>query len=106
FQGMSSVGVAFGPVLGGILTDHVGFRAVFWAYAVISLFTFAMSVRIPETAQKRPSEKRRLLDFGRLSEIAPEFRLTYVVVVINTFVAMMRGALISSLIPLYIGLQL
>ncbi len=36
----------------------------------------------------------------------PYFRTTYVVITFNTFVAMMRGALITSLVPLYVGLQL
>jgi MFS family permease len=41
-----------------------------------------------------------------VSEVEPEYQVTYVVLVFNTFVAMMRGALIMSLIPLYLGLQL
>jgi MFS transporter, DHA1 family, multidrug resistance protein len=105
FHGMSSVGIAVGPVLGGIVTDHVGFRAVFWVYALISLFTLITSLGIRETGT-RPTEKRSWFDIGRLSEIEPYFRVTYVVVVINTFVAFMRGSLIQSLIPLYIGIQL
>jgi MFS transporter, DHA1 family, multidrug resistance protein len=106
FHGMSSVGIAVGPVLGGLITDNVGFRAVFWAYALISLFTLVMSLGIKETAQLRKTEKRSWFDIGKLSDIEPYFRKTYIVVVINTFVAFMRGSLIQSLIPLYIGLQL
>ncbi len=35
FHGMNSVGVALGPVLGGLVTDSFGFRAVFWVYALM-----------------------------------------------------------------------
>ncbi|HZT06366.1 MAG TPA: MFS transporter [Chloroflexota bacterium] len=106
FHGMNSVGIAIGPVLGGIVTDAVGFRAVFWAYALIACFTFAATIHIPETSRARPAGDQRMAAIGRLSEVDPYFRTTYVVLVINTFVAMMRGTLITSLIPLYVGFQL
>src|SRR5438874_3366117 len=106
FHGMNSVGVAIGPVLGGLFTDWFGFRSVFWVYGLMALFTLAVSLRIRETAQARPRSSRSLLNIGRISQVEPYFRTTYVVLTINTFVAMMRGALITSLVPLYVGLQL
>jgi MFS family permease len=93
-------------VIGGVTTDLLGFRAVFWVYALMSLLTLAMSLRIPETAGARSRASRHPLGIGRLSEVDPYFRTTYVVLTFNTFVAMMRGALIISLLPLYVGLQL
>src|SRR4029453_9340945 len=39
FHGMNSVGVALGPVLGGLVTDWFGFRAVFWGYGLMGLIT-------------------------------------------------------------------
>jgi MFS transporter, DHA1 family, multidrug resistance protein len=106
FHGMHSVGTAVGPVMGGVLTDLVSFRAVFWAYALLGLLTLAIAVRVKETAPSQPTARPGLLEIGRVSEVEPRFRTTYVVLIFNTFVAMMRGALIASLIPLYIGLQL
>lgn len=106
FHGMNSVGTAAGPVFGGVVTDLLGFRAVFWVYALMALITLAVSSRVRETAQARPRSSRSLLNIGRLSQVEPYFRTTYVVLTINTFVAMMRGALITSLVPLYVGLQL
>lgn len=106
FHGMNSVGVAVGPVVGGLVTDSLGFRAVFWVYALTSLVTLAVSLFIRETARPSQGPRRGVLDIGRVSEVEPYFRTTYVVIVFNTFVAMMRGALIGSLIPLYIGLHL
>ena len=106
FMGMNSVGTAVGPVLGGLVTDGLGFRAVFWVYGLMALFTLAVSLRIRETGRARPHPPRRILNIGRISEVDPYFRTTYVVLIFNTFVAMMRGALINTLIPLYVGLQL
>ncbi len=106
FMGMSSVGLAGGPVLGGLVTSVFNFRAVFWVYAVMSLVTLLVSLRIRETAQRIERQRAPLLQFGKLSEIEPFFRTTYVVLVINTFVAMMRSLLINSLLPLYVGVQL
>jgi MFS family permease len=106
FFGMHSVGVAVGPVLGGVVTDSFGFRAVFWVFALMNLVILAFSLRIRETARVERTARPGLLNVGRVSEVDPEFRTTYVVLVFNTFVAMMRGALIGSLIPLYLGLQL
>jgi MFS family permease len=106
FMGTHSVGTSIGPVLGGLVTDSLGFRSVFWGYALLSLLTFVVSSRIPETGRARPAARRGFLNLGRISEVEPYFRTTYVVLIFNTFVAMMRGSLITSLIPLYVGLQL
>jgi MFS family permease len=110
FHGMHSVGTAVGPVFGGLITDAVGFRAVFWVYAGLSLITMAVSLNLPETARKSADERRAhsrgFFDVGRVSEVEPYFRTTYVVLVFNTFVAFMRQALITSLIPLFIVFQL
>jgi MFS family permease len=106
FQGMSSVGMAVGPILGGVVTQLFDFRAVFWVYAVMGAITLAVSLRIRETAGPRRPVRRGLLNLGRLSEVEPYFRVTFVVLIFNTFVAMMRGSLVQSLVPLYLGLQL
>ncbi len=106
FMGMHSVGTAVGPVLGGLITDAFGFRAVFWAFGAMSLVPFFVGLALRETGKIRRPTGRGLLNVGRLSEVEPYFRTTYAVLIFNTFVAMMRQSLITSLIPLYIGLQL
>jgi MFS family permease len=106
FMGMHAVGTALGPVFGGLLTDVAGFRAVFAVYALFSLATLAMFVRIRSAGTVHHRAQTRLFDIGRVSEVEPYFRTTYVVLIVNTAVAMMRGALVASLIPLYIGLHL
>jgi MFS family permease len=106
FHGMHSVGTAIGPVFGGVITDAFGFQAVFWVYSLLSLITLWVSIRIRETARPRARERGPLLTIGRLSQVEPYYRTTFVVITFNTFVAMMRGALIASLVPLYVGLEL
>ncbi len=107
FMGTHSVGTAIGPVFGGVIGDLLGFRAVFWAYGLIALGTFLVSASIRETGSvRRQAGPRSLLNIGSVREIEPYFRVTYVVLILNTFVAMMRGALITSMVPLYVGVQL
>jgi MFS family permease len=106
FMGMYSVGTAVGPVFGGLVTDAFGFRAVFWVFGALSLVPLFAALPLRETARARRPTGRGLLHIGRLSEVEPLFRTTYAVLIFNTFVAMMRQSLITSLIPLYIGIQL
>src|SRR5215475_12327506 len=51
FHGMNYIGLALGPLLGGILTENVGFRAVFIVYALCA----ALSVMLGLTAKGLPS---------------------------------------------------
>lgn len=106
FMGMHAVGTALGPVLGGLLTDVAGFRAVFGVYALASIATVGIALRTRDMGRAPHNARAGLLDLGRVSEVEPYFRTTYVVLIFNTSVAMMRGALVASLIPLYLGLQL
>ena len=106
FMGMGSVGMALGPVLGGILTDQVSFRAVFWVYMLMALVTLLVSLGIKETRAPGQRERTPLFNIGRLSEVDPYFRATFVVLTINTFAAMMRSSLLNSMLPLYVGAQL
>lgn len=106
FMGMHAVGTAAGPVVGGLVTDLLGFRAVFGVYALVSLAPVAIFLRARNPGRAHRKARTGLFDIGRVSEVEPYFRTTYVVLIVNTAVAMMRGALVASLIPLYLGLEL
>ena len=106
FHGMNSVGTAVGPLLGGILTDLFGFRAVFWVYGLMAILTLIASLRISESARPRRGTRGQLINFRSFLEIEPIFRATFIVITINTFVAMMRSTLFNSMLPLYVGVQL
>jgi len=44
------VGPAIGPILGGIMTDYIGWKSIFWLLAAISLISFVMIYFfLPET---------------------------------------------------------
>ena len=102
FFGLQSAGQALGPLAGGLLTDHLGFHSVFWASLGIGLLVLAMTARLPETGARRPAADRpRLLDIGRLRDLAPEFRTTYLVLMFATFAAGMRITVVSAILPLH-----
>jgi len=44
------VGPAVGPILGGVMTDYIGWKSIFWLLAIISLISFVMIfIFLPET---------------------------------------------------------
>ena len=58
------VSMAIGPVVGGFLTQHVGWRSVFWINVPIGLVAIALAARfVPESRAERP---RRADPVGQL----------------------------------------
>lgn len=109
FFGTSSVGIAVGPLIGSMVTEAFGFRAVFWIYAALAVFTFLVSLTIKETAKETATYRpvmRALFEIGGLKEIEPHLRATYIVVVFGTFTATMRMTLRQSILPLLMVIQL
>ncbi|MFI5267484.1 MAG: MFS transporter [Chloroflexota bacterium] len=101
FFGLQSAGQALGPLIGGIITDYWGFRGVFWGGLFIGVIVLGMTARLPETRQQHRVARPRLLDFGRLSDLPAEFRMTYVVLIFATFAAGMRNSVVSAILPLH-----
>jgi EmrB/QacA subfamily drug resistance transporter len=49
------VSMAIGPVVGGFLTEHVGWRSIFWINVPIGLAAIALAARfVPESRAERP----------------------------------------------------
>ncbi len=49
------VSMAIGPVVGGLLTEHIGWRSIFWINVPIALAAIALTARfIPESHAERP----------------------------------------------------
>jgi EmrB/QacA subfamily drug resistance transporter len=49
------VSMAIGPVVGGYLTEHVGWRSIFWINVPIGLMAIALAARfVPESRADRP----------------------------------------------------
>jgi MFS family permease len=121
FHGVNNLGLALGPLFGGMLTEAVGFRAVFVAYAICA----ALSVLIGLSVQNSPSshESHSTLDSikgwglsavrSRLRslrdlfhQIQPDLRATYAVLVFATFTSFVHRVTTQSILPLYASSEL
>jgi len=103
FFGLQSAGQTLGPLAGGIITDRWGFRGVFWLGALLGLCVLGMSARLPETRVRHTLPRSPILHFGRLRDLAPPFRLTYLVLIYATFAAGLRNSVVSAILPLHAG---
>jgi MFS family permease len=115
FHGINYLGLAFGPLLGGILTENVGFRAVFIVYALCAALSVVLgfSVESPPSSlspplSDRPKDSKRQTLSERLRslkqlfhQIHPELRPTYVVLVFATFTSIIHRVTTQSMLPLY-----
>jgi MFS family permease len=109
-----------GPLLGGILTENVGFRAVFIVYALCAALSVVLgfSVESPPSSfspplsdlpkdSKRQTLSERLRSLKDLfHQIHPELRPTYIVLVFATFTSIIHRVTTQSMLPLYATSQL
>src|SRR5262245_8765749 len=115
FHGVNYLGLAFGPLIGGFLTEQLGFRAVFIAYGAGA----AVSTLLGCTVESRqhaaaPSAQgtvsgwtaaaiaQRLRGIRELFyQIDPELRATYVVLVLATFTSFAHRVTTQSILPVF-----
>jgi MFS transporter, DHA1 family, multidrug resistance protein len=118
FHGIHSIGLALGPLIGGVLTEAVSFKAAFIAYAACAAVSVPLGL-IVHTA--RPSKSPRLVSQavkGRglapllrrlrglsdlFKQIQPHLRATYAVIVLATMTSFMHRSTMQSMLPLYAG---
>jgi MFS family permease len=116
FHGINYIGLALGPLIGGVLTENFGFRAVFLAYgacaAISVLLGFTVENRLP-AAHPASSDARvkgrgaaamrqRLAGLRALfDQIEPHLRATYAVLVLATLTSFAHRVATQSLIPVY-----
>jgi len=118
FHGIHNVGLALGPLIGGMLTEAVSFKAVFIAYAACAAvsvpFGFvAHAVRPPQAPQvvfeavkgrSRAPLLQRLHGLASLfKQIQSHLRATYAVLVLATLTSVMYRSTMQSMLPLYAG---
>ncbi len=123
FFGFGSLGLALGPLAGGLLTEALSFRAVFVLYVAIAAVLILVAVALPEQERGGPATRaptsgrpyrtpaptaarQPLLNIGRLSEVEPYYRATFVVIIFGTFADSMYRMVLNSLLPLYVVNQL
>ena len=106
-MGIGSTGMAFGPAIGGVLTDLMGVRGLFFVYAGMSAVVLAISLLHREVS--RPKTQRSsapLFDLRAFGQIHPYFRATYLVLFFATFAQMIRGQVTNTMLPLFVQSEL
>ena len=104
FMGVKSAGMAIGPVVGGIITQWVGFRMVFTVYAAVALAVFVTALLArKDTVRARVG---KLAWWGRVSDVLPHLRATFVAIVFATFSMQMYRTTLQGMLPLYAGVEL
>lgn len=117
FHGMNNLGLVLGPLLGGLLTEAVDFRAVFFAYAACAALS-ALLGAVVENAKSHSSQKsapssastsgwgiavlrQKLSGLRELfHQIQPALRATYVVLVLATLTSFVHRVTTQSMLPL------
>lgn len=117
-HGTHSVGLAICPLLGGMLTEALSFRAAFVAYGVCAAGAVLLGLNCPDSPrdQRAPAsgggnggwafrdQLQRLQKLRQLfHEVHPQLRSTYIVLVLATFAAQSQRNLVQSMLPLYAG---
>ncbi len=121
FHGVNNLGFALGPLLGGMLTEAAGFRAIFVAYAVCAALSVLIGFSVPNSQSCYDSYStsdslkgwglsalrarlRSLIDL--FHQIEPDLRATYAVLVFATFTSFVHRVTTQSILPLYASAQL
>lgn len=116
FHGVNNLGLALGPLAGGLLTEAVGFKAVFFAYAACAAASVLLGLSVRDYRPMHDSESaaasisgwgpaamthrlRALRDL--FHQIHPDLRATYVVVVFATLTSFMHRVTTQSMLPLF-----
>jgi EmrB/QacA subfamily drug resistance transporter len=84
WAGVSAMALAIGPLVGGLLTEHVGWNWIFYVNVPIGLIAIAASLLLIDES-KDMSEERRLDLPGLLSSGIGLFALTYGLIEANTY---------------------
>jgi MFS family permease len=100
-MGIGSTGMALGPAIGGVLTDTIGVRPLFWFYALASVIVLVLSIAQPSTLSTKRKKSGPLFSFSAIKHIHPYYRMTYAVLFISTFGQMARSQITNSALPLY-----
>jgi MFS family permease len=120
FHGVNYMGLALGPLAGGLLAETSGFRGAFIAYAACAAISVLLGFtvensRTPHNLQtsrviERPSITawvKRLRNVKDLvDQIPSHLRATYVVLVFATFTSFMHRVTTQSMLPLFATTEL
>jgi MFS family permease len=117
FHGMNNLGLALGPLLGGMLAEATGFRAVFFGYAACAALSVLLGAVVTgadaHQREKIPIQpavqgswsiaalRQKLAGLEELfHQIQPDLRPTYVVLVLATLTSFVHRVTTQSMLPL------
>ncbi len=121
FHGFNNLGLALGPLAGGLLTEALGFKAVFFAYAACASVSIVLglSVRNSRPAHAAETASATITGWGPAAmarrlralrdlfhQIHPDLRATYAVVVFATLTSFMHRVTTQSMLPLFASSRL
>jgi MFS family permease len=119
FHGINNLGLALGPLFGGLLTEAVGFRAVFFGYAACAVTSVFLGLAVGAAPTPPPAPSAGVADWGfaalgrrlrglkeLLQQISPDLRTTYIVLVLATFTSFMHRVTTQSMLPLLATAQM
>ena len=119
FHGINNLGLALGPLFGGLLTEAVGFRAVFFGYAACAVTSVFLGLAVDAAPTPPPAPSAGVAGWGfaalgqRLrglkdlfEQISPDLRITYIVLVLATFTSFMHRVTTQSMLPLLATAQM
>lgn len=121
FHGFNNLGLALGPLAGGLLTEALGFKSVFLVYAACAAASvlLGLSVRNSRPAHAAETTSTTIRGWGRTAlarrlralrdlfhQIHPDLRTTYVVVVFATLTSFMHRVTTQSMLPLFASARL
>jgi MFS family permease len=121
FHGVNYLGLAFGPLIGGLLTERLGFRAVFVAYAACAaasaLLGWSVESQQHAAAPQIKTDAVRGWNVTAIGQrlrairdlyyqIDPELRATYIVLVLATFTSFAHRVTTQSIVPVFASTML
>ena len=94
-------GFGFGPIIGGVLTEHFGMNTAFYSMAGLTLLAFLIAILfLPEVIQRKTEGSRRL-SFKKISQSS----MVRGIFSIRLTQALGRGGLMTFL-PIFAGIYL
>ncbi len=105
-MGISGAGMAFGPAIGGFLTEPIGVRGLFLLYGAASAVVLLLALLHRSADVERPKSSRPMFDPTAFKEIHPYYRLTYFILFIATFGVLARTQVTNTMLPLFTQDQL
>lgn len=100
FQGVNLVGSAAGPTVGGIIAEFWGYRAPFFFYAAIVLFSFITSIfLIKETYPQSNMNKQNTENYS-IRKLAGFLTFPILIAALTNFATHFRYSARGTLVPL------